>query len=168
MEEIRIYHSPWRMLLLALGSMAFVALSVLMLNHPKNGFHVLVAWSGIVFFGLCGLYMLYATFKERLTGKPFLTITDTCIINQSLKQTVINFTDVESFEVVKMKDHKFVAIHYKPNMEQQKMDGAGTVDRSFRSLNRKLVNAQETISTVGTNLNAQKLCDLLNERLKRK
>ncbi len=67
-----------------------------------------------------------------------------------------------------MKDHKFVAIHYKPNMEQQKMDGAGTVGRSFRSLNRKLVNAQETISTVGTNLNAQKLCDLLNERLKRK
>ena len=168
MEEIRIYHSPWRMLLLALGSLAFVALSVLMLNHPKNGFHVLVAWSGIVFFGLCGLYMLYATFKERLTGKPFLTITDTCIINQSLKQTVINFTDVESFEVVKMKDHKFVAIHYKPNMEQQKMDGAGTVDRSFRSLNRKLVNAQETISIVGTNLNAQDLCDLLNERLKRK
>ena len=168
MEEIRIYHSPWRMLLLALGSMAFVALSVLMLNHPKNGFHVFVAWSGIVFFGLCGLYILYATFKERLTGKPFLTITDTCIISQGVKQTVINYADVESFEVVKMKDQKFVAIHYKPNMELQKMDDAGTVGRSVRSLNRRLVNAQETISIVGTNLNAQDLCDLLNERLKRK
>lgn len=168
MEEIRIYHSPWRMLLLALGSLALVALSVLMLNHPKNGFHVFVAWIGIAFFGLCGLYILYATFKERLTGKPFLTITDTCIISQGVKQTVINYADVESFEVVKMKDQKFVAIHYKPNMELKKMDDAGTVGRSVRSLNRRLVNAQETISIVGTNLNAQDLCDLLNERLKRK
>ena len=70
MEEIRVYHSPWRTLLLALGSLAFVALSVMMLNQPKNGFHVFVAWIGIAFFGLCGLYMLYATFKERLTGRP--------------------------------------------------------------------------------------------------
>ena len=168
MEEIRIYHSPWRMLLLALGSLAFVTLSILLLNQPKNGLHVFVAWIGIAFFGLCGLYMLYATFKERLTGRPFLTITDSCIIIQGVKQTVINFTDVESFKVVKMKDQEFVVIHYKPNVEQQKMDEAGTVGRSVRSLNRRLVNAQETISTVGTNLNAQELCDLLNERLKRK
>lgn len=127
MEEIRIYHSPWRMLLLAFGSLALVALSVSMLNHPKNGFHVFIAWIGIAFFGLCGLYIFYVTFKERLTGKPFLLITDTCIISQGLKQTTINFADVKSFEVVKMKDQKFVAIHYKSNVEQQKMDEVGTV-----------------------------------------
>ena len=167
MEEIRIYHSPWRMLLLALGCLVFVALSILMLNHPKNGFHVLVAWLGIAFFGLGGLYMLYSTFKERLTGKPFLTITDTCIISQGVKQTVINFADVKSFQVVKMRDQKFVAIHYKPSVEQQKMDEAGTMSRNIRSLNRRLVNAQETISTTGTGMKSQELCDLLNERLRR-
>ena len=165
MEEIKIYHSPWRMLLLALGSLGFVVLSILMLDHPKNGFQVLIAWTGIVFFGLCGLYILYSMFKERLTGKPFLTITDTRIISQGVKQTIINFSDVKSFQVVKMGDQKFVAVHYKPDVEQQKMDEAGTVGRSVRSLNRRLVNAQENISITGTGMKAEKLCDLLNKRL---
>ena len=156
------------MLLLVLGCLVIVVLSILMLNHPKNGSHVLVAWLGIAFFGLGGLYMLYTTFKERLTGKPFLTITDTCIISQGVKQTIINFADVKSFQVVKMRDQKFVAIHYKPDVERQKMDAASTVGRSIRSLNRRLVNAQENISTTGTSIKAEELCDLLNERLKRK
>ena len=106
MEEVRIYHSPWRMLLLVLGCLVFVVLSVLMLNHPKNGFHVLVAWLGIAFFGLCSLYMIYSMFKEGLTGKPFLTITDTCITSQGVRETIINFADVKSFQVVKMRNHQ--------------------------------------------------------------
>ena len=40
--------------------------------------------------------------KERLTGKPFLTITDEAIITEWIKQTVIRFTDVQSFNVAKM------------------------------------------------------------------
>ena len=168
MEEIRIYHSPWRMLLLVLGCLGFVVLSILMLNHPKNDFHVLIAWLGIAFFSFCGICMFYSMFKERLTGKPFLTITDTCIISQGVKRTVINFADVESFEVVKMNDQKFVAIHYKPDVELQKMDRASSVGRSIRSLNRRLVNAQESISTTGINMKAEELCHLLNEKLTQK
>lgn len=156
------------MLLLALGCLVFVAFSIFMLNHPKIGLHVFVAWLGIVFFGVGGLYTLYATLKERLMDKPFLTITDTCIINQGMKHTVINFADVKSFQVVEVNDQKFVAIHYKTDVEQQKMDEASTVSRSIRSLNRRLVNAQETISTTGTGMKAEELCDLLNERLKYK
>lgn len=165
METIKIYHSPWRMLLLAFACLTFVVGSVFMLEHTKDVFHVVVAWIGIVFFGFGALYMLYATLKERLTGKPFLTITDDRIISEGLKQTVIHFSDVESFDVVKMRKQQFVAVHYKPDVEQQKLDEADTLDRSIRNLNRRLVNAQENISTVGTGMKAEALCDLLNERL---
>lgn len=165
METINIYHSPWRMLLLVFACVIFVAGSVFMLEHTKDVFHVVVAWIGIAFFGLGGLYMLYAILKERLTGKPFLTITDDGIISEGVKQMVIHFSDVEFFEVVKMRNQQFVAVHYKPGVEQQKMDEAGTLDRSIRNLNRRLVNAQENISTVGTGMKAEVLCDLLNERL---
>lgn len=48
------------------------------------------------------------------------------------------------------------------------VDDANAFDRSIRKLNRRLVNAQENISTTGTGMKAQELCDLLNERLKRK
>ena len=166
METIRIYHSPWRMLFLALASLAFAAGSAFMLSRPPSGFHVVVAWLGIAFFGLGGLYILYATLKERLTGKPFLTITDEAVISEGVKQTVIRFADVESFNVVKMGKQEFVSIHYKPGVEQQKLDEANVLDCSARKLNRRLVNAQENISTTGTGMKAEELCHLLNERLR--
>lgn len=154
------------MLLMAFGCLAFVAGSVFMLEHTKVFFHVVVVWIGIAFFGVGGLYMLYATLNERLIGKPFLTITDEAIICVGAKQTVIRFADVESFEVVKMGNQKFVAVHYKPNVEKQKLDEANSFARNFRKLNISLVNAQETISTTGTSVKAEVLCDLLNERLR--
>lgn len=98
METIRIYHSPWRILLLALASLAFAVAGFFMAIHSPKGFHIVVGWISVVFFGLGDLYMLY----------------------------------------------------------------------SIRKLNRQLVNAQENISTTGTGMKGQELCDLLSERLKRK
>ena len=167
METIRIYHSTWRMLLLALASLTFAVAGFLMAIHSPKGFHIVVGWIGVVFFGLGGLYMLYGTLKERLTGKPFLTITDEAVIMDGMKQAVIRFADVKSFNVVKMGKQEFVAVHYKPGVELKKMDEANGLDRSIRKLNLQLVNAQENISTTGTDMKAQELCDLLNERMKR-
>jgi hypothetical protein len=138
----------------------------LMAIHSPKGFDIVVGWIGVVFFGLGGLYMLYGTLKERLTGKPFLTITDEAVIMEGMKQAVIRFADVESFNVVKMGKQEFVAVHYKPGVELKKMDEANGLDRSIRKLNLQLVNAQENISTTGTDMKAQELCDLLNERMK--
>ena len=68
MEEIKIYHSPWRMLLLALASLAFAVAGFFMTIHSPKGFHIIVGWISFVFFGLGGFYMLYGTLNERLTG----------------------------------------------------------------------------------------------------
>ena len=102
METVRIYHSSWRMLLLVLTSLAFAVAGFLMAIHSTKGFHIVVGWIGVAFFGLGGLYMLYASLKERLTGKPFLTVTDEAVIMEGMKQAVIRFADVESFNVVKV------------------------------------------------------------------
>lgn len=168
MKEIRIYHSPWRMLLLVLASLAFAVAGFFITIHSPKGFHIVVGWIGVVFFGLGGLYMLYGMLKERLTGKPFLTITDEAVIMDGMKHAVIRFADVESFNMVKMGKQEFVAVHYKPGVELKKMDEANALDRSIRKLNRQLVNAQENISTTGTGMKVQELCDLLNERLRRR
>ena len=165
METVRIYHSTWRMLLLAIVSLAMAVGGYLMAIHSPKGFDIIVGWIGVVFFGVCGIYVLYGMLKERLTGKPFLTITDEAVIMEGMKQAVIRFADVESFNVVKMGKQEFVAVHYKPGVELKKMDEANGLDRSIRKLNLQLVNAQENISTTGTGMKAQELCDLLNERL---
>ena len=168
MEEIKIYHSPWRMLLLALASLAFAVAGFFMTIHSPKGFHIIVGWISVVFFGLGGFYRLYGTLNERLTGKPFLTITDEAVIMDGMKHAVIRFADVESFNVAKMGRQEFVAVHFKADIERQQLDEANVIDRSIRKLNRKLVNAQENISTNCTGMKAQELCDLLNVRLRRK
>jgi len=63
---------------------------------------------------------------------------------------------------------EFIVVHYKSGVERQKLDKANALDRSFRKLNRRLVGAQETISTTGMAMKAQELCNLLNERLGRR
>lgn len=44
MEEIKIYHSPWRMLLLVLASLAFAGAGFFMTIHSPKGFHIIVGW----------------------------------------------------------------------------------------------------------------------------
>lgn len=48
MEEIRIYHSLWRMLLLVLASFAFAVAGFFMTIHSPKGFHIVVGWISVV------------------------------------------------------------------------------------------------------------------------
>ena len=166
MEELRIYQSPWRLLLLTFGSIAMTALSVFMIHFHRNLFVWVAGWIGILFFGLCSLVYLFSMFKEWLMHRPFLTIKDDCLIRQAPRKLVVNFADVESFSVRKVRDSAFIAIHYKPNVERQKMENASIFGYLFRSMNKQLINAQDSITTTGLSMKAEDLCDLLNERLK--
>lgn len=169
-EEIRIYHSPWRIMLLVLVCMVFTAASIaLLLYHTRNAVQIFFLWAGIIFFGLGGIKVLVETLREYLMHKPFLTITDKSIIRQSIvKKYVIHFDDVELFEVVKLNNQELIAIHYKSAIEFRKIDEGNIIERSLRLLNHNLINAQETITTIATGINTQELCDLLNKRRKMK
>ena len=159
------------MLLLLLICAGATAGSIFMLHHPRHTwsiFELIVAWLCIAFFGLGGLYMLYYTLKESISDIPYLTITDTsCTIIQGDKHTVINFADVESFEVARIRNQEFVAIHYKPDVENQKIENASIPSRILREMNKGLVNAQEIIATTGASMETQELYILLNDRLRR-
>lgn len=129
-------------------------------------FEWVIGWVGIVFFGICCLAWLYSMFIERLMHKPFLTIKDDCLICQAPRETVVNFDDVSSFSIKKVRGYAFIAIHYKPNVERQKMEKASIFGYLFRTLNKQLINAQDSITTAGLSMEAEDLCNLLNERLK--
>ena len=138
MEEIKIYHSPWRMSLLIIICLAAVVGLIFMLHHhPRHTLGIsemIVIGLCIAFFGPGGLYLLYVTLKESITDIPYLTITDTsCTINQGLKHAVINFADVKSFKVTKMGDQEFVTVHYRPDVEIQKIPQFG-IRKLFKNL----------------------------------
>ena len=166
MEEIKIYQSPWRVLLLTLCSILMTAAFVFIIHVHRNMFEWVIGWVGIVFFGICCLAWSYSMFKERLMHKPFLTITSDCLICQAPRKMVVNFADVSSFSIKKVQSYAFIAIHYKPNVERQKMEKASIFGYLFRTMNKQLINAQDSINTTGLSMKAENLCNLLNERLK--
>ena len=154
------------MLLMGIGGLAFAVMIILILRSPRPG-NVIIGYIGIVFFGLGGLALIYWTLKERLTCRPFLTITDEGIIcNRGWKQYEIRFTDVNSFVLLGGRQSKIIGIRFKKGVERQKMDNANIFGRLARKFNLAVSGTQESISLSGVPMKAQKLCDILNERLK--
>ena len=156
------------MLLMGIGGLAFAVLSLDILDtpQPRPG-NVIIGYIGIVFFGLGGLALIYWALKERLTGRPFLTITDEGIVyNGGWKQYEIRFVDVNSFVLLGGRQNKFIGIRFKKGVESQKMEDASFIGRLARKFNLAVSGTQESISLSGVPMKAQELCDILNERLK--
>ncbi len=157
------------MILLILASILFVVAGIFILHMHRNVFELVVGWVSILFFGFCGIAYLYSLLKERLFNQPHLTITDEELIYRRVKTLHVRFSDVESFTVRNFKfngsNTDFVTINYKPGVERQKMEEASIFGYLFRALNKRLVDAQETISVTGISMKADELCNLLNESL---
>ena len=100
MEEIKVNHSVWKMLLRAIACFTVVALFV----RLNGGFNLSDYGSvGLFFFfgfGMLGLYFLFVLIIERLLGQPFMTISSNGLVVNRLfrKKKVINFSDVKSFD----------------------------------------------------------------------
>ena len=138
-------------------------LQVAPMNIPF--FIKIVTGMGALFLGFCSLYMLFLLLHQLLTRQPYLTITDQSVIVKTVRTQVINFADVVSFELITYRNNKFIGIHYKSGVANRKNKRANSFDRILRSLNKRLVNTPETISTTCLAMKAEQLCNLLNERL---
>ncbi len=167
MKDIKIYSSLWRMMLLILACLLFVFVGIFILHMHRNVFHLVVGWGSILVFGCFGIILLYSFLNERLFGQAHLTINDEELTYRRFRTIHVRFADVASFEVREIGDNEFVAINYKPDVERQMMQNASIFGYLIRSMNKRLIDAQESISVVDISMKADELCHLLNERLKR-
>lgn len=167
MKEIKIYSSLWRMMLLILACLLFVFAGIFILHMHRNMFHLVVGWVSILVFGCFGIILLFSFLKERLFGQAHLTINDEELTYRRFRTIHVRFADVASFEVREIGDNEFVAINYKPDVERQMMQDASFFGYLLRSMNKRLIDAPESISVSDISLTANELCHILNERLKR-
>ena len=154
------------MMLLLGASLLFVLGGIFILHMHRNVFELVVGWVGILFFGCCGILYLYSLLKERLFDQAHLIINDEELTYRRYKTTHVRFSDVAFFEVREFNGHDFIAINYKPDVERQKMQDASIFGYLFRSMNKRLINALDSISVTDISITADELCHLLNERLK--
>ena len=155
------------MMLLILASILLVCCGIFILHMHRSIFELVAGWGCILFFGCCGILMLYSLLKERLFDQPHLTITDEGFCYRRYKTMHVRFADVESFKVRKVYGQDFIAINYKPDVERQKMQDASIFGYLFRSMNKRLIDAQDSISAAAMSMKTDELCQLLNQRLKR-
>ena len=154
------------MMLLILACLLFVFAGIFILHMHRNMFHLVVGWLTILFFGCCGIVLLFSFLKERLFGQAHLTINDEELTYRRFKTTHVRFSDIASFEVRKLGDNEFVAINYKPGVERQMMQNASIFGYLYRSMNKRLINAPDSVSVTDISMTADELCHLLNQRLK--
>ena len=172
-EEIRIFRSVWKNILLSLASFVFAALGVLIsLDEGKDDLTIfVVSWVCIPFSILGGLIIAYKVLKEWLSQTPYLVIKDKKVVINDNGTSEIPFADVEAFFLADMqipkaaKNITLIGIRYKEDAEQLRWDNANRMSRAVRKSNMRAVGVQEVISTVGLTIKPQALCNLLNKRL---
>lgn len=166
-EEIKIYHSVWKNVLLILCCLVFVAVSIqILLDEDEERLRFIVAvWIGIPFSGLGGLLIAYNVLKEQLLQIPYLIITDKKVTMTGRRPWEASFADVDSFFLTCISISWMIGIKYKEDIEHQRLDNASQLGRTIRNINVKVAGAQETIAADGLKIKPQALCDLLNERL---
>ena len=133
MEKIRIYHSIWKNIALIAVCFVFVAMGIFLLLHGNHSF---IVWTGILFFGGGGLFMLFLILRERIGHKAYYIITDESVSGDSGMKNWF-----------------------------QKMNEASSAGRTIRKLNERIAGVQESLPADGLNIKPQELCDLLNMRL---
>lgn len=163
MKTIEVYHSVWKMILLIIVCFAFAAIGGFMLFRGETAW---INWIGIIFFGVCGLFVAYLALREFLTRTPYYVITDEGVeVNNGIRNREVRFADVESFFLTKVATTKMVGIQYKPDAERKKMDESNLVSRSIRKMNSGVAGSTEALPADDLSLKPQQFCDLLNSRL---
>ena len=144
MEEIKLYHKVWMALppLLILLGLSIVA--IIPLSQGKgplfwNCFLLLLSGG----FFLWGLSVLI---RERVLHKHAIIITDDKLI-------------------VGKKEYHFADIHHFDLAYLSKSEAKG-MDRIGRKINRILMGAEDCIQVTNLTMKPEKLCNLLNKRLK--
>lgn len=164
MNEIKVYHSVWKMAIYIIGCFLFAEGGWYMIGHPRNNLDIFMGWLGVLFFGLGGLMLLCLAIKEFLFRNPYLTITDKSVIARSLTTKEYLLEDIDSFQY--QRALKLIGIHYKKGVGRKKMKEASIIGRFVRKLNVRLSNTQESLSAYVLPMKPEELCKLLNSRLK--
>lgn len=109
MNEIKVYHSVWKTAVTILADLLIVALGVCAI---LKGSTPVIAWFLVVFFCFAAGIAAYPPLKEKLTGQPYLTVTDECVKVDGRRVQEIRFADVESFVLKRMLIDKIIVVNY--------------------------------------------------------
>jgi hypothetical protein len=169
MEELKLYHKVWTILLVLLIMLALTIVFLVPITQGKNSSHWIWNWFLLLFSGSVFLWGLYVVLRERLFHQPALIITEDKVIVNNKKE--YRFADIDHFTLIDYPglytSTAVICIHYKRSVEIKKMSEAKGMDRIYRKMNVAMMNAQDSIQVTNLTMKPRQLCNLLNKRLKK-
>ena len=147
---------------MALGSFAFVAASI-WLWTIGDLFVKLAAGSGILFFGLCGIYMLIKLFDNR----PGLIISKDGLLDNSsaVSGHLIKWENITEFKILQIESSKLLLIFV--NNPQEFWDQANLFKRSVMKKNYDMYGTPIGISSNTLQCNFDELLEILKGEMKK-
>lgn len=152
MEEFVAFNSRWRLALIALGTVGFVVLGMLMVGAfgevPSSrrysaDFTETVGWLCILFFGLCGIVIV----KKFADDTPQLMVGPTGIRWSPWSDQLIPWQDIMNVTTWSHRRQKVIILHLK---NPDHFPGRGLAAK-LAGANRMLTGGDISISMTGTN-----------------
>ena len=161
MEEIKLYHKVWMALPPLLLMLGFTIVFLIPLSQGKGP----LFWncSLLLLSGATFLWGLSVLIRERVLHIPPIIIKEDKLI---VGKKEYNFADIHHFDLIYFSQTTNIRIHYKPDVEAKKKSEAKGMERIGRKINRILMGAEDCIQVTNLTMKPEKLCHLLNKRLK--
>lgn len=170
MDEIKLYHKVWTILLVLLLLLTLMIVPIIPLCQGKGS----LLWNCILLMIPTPVFLLglIVLFRERVLHIPPIIITeDRIIVNSVGGIKEYHFADIDRFRLFDFGEliisRVVITIHYIRSVETKKMDESKGLDRIYRKMNLALMNAQDSIQVTNLTMKPKQLCNLLNKRLKR-
>lgn len=166
MEEIKLYHKVWVILPWLLLMLGFTIVFLIPITKGLNARFWIWNWSLLLLSGATFLWGLSVLIRERVLHIPPIIITDDKLI---VGKKEYNFADIHHFDLIYFSKTTNIRIHYKPDVEakKKKKSEAKGMDRIGRKINRIIMGAEDCIQVANLTMKPEKLCNLLNKRLKK-
>lgn len=171
-EEIRIYQSIWKNLLLGIVSLLF-AYGIWVAIKNDDGslgfFKEMIGWIGVVFAGFGGAFIIVITLFNRCINRPALIIyKDRVDFYVLIKGAYVSFyfADIEQFRLMEMRSNKLILVDYKKNAFGARMEEVSALERKTMKFNLGLTGSIENLPASNLTMKGEEIFELLQTRLK--
>lgn len=167
-QKIEIKLSKRKGILTFLGSVAFVVISIWLINFADKQerydpiFVTVTGYVGLIFFGLAGLYIFYKLFDTR----PGLIIDKTGIYDNSSAAAghLIKWERITGLRVVQVMSTKFILIDIED--PEQFMDEVNGIKKKLMWSTYKMYGTPTSISSSTLSCDFDELFEIINTRLR--
>ena len=110
MNEIKVYHSVWRLAITIVVDLLLAAFGVWCV---LSGTTPILAGCLAAFFCFAAVMTAWPLLQERITKEPYLTITEDCVKVSGRKGQEFRYADVESFVLRRFLFDGIIEVNYR-------------------------------------------------------